>query len=292
MPFTACVVCHENARSATCTHDACKRCCGVSGTVPCQRHQNRLTAVITAEDVRTPVWARFIGYPTITCGDGTMFDVRSGADAACLPRSSTGPFTHVELFACTGPMALPLELPATHPLVVHHIRWIVDPGCGYDSGAVFHHVPVRVVEDVINFHGGDREHEKEATPAWAQKDGTTDITCADGMELKVHTGARMSCKPDYVRSGSSYTHVQLTVHGDISLFDPHMRMHGTWPPCQSRWNRQKYFNFEYVPVRVVEDAIEYHGGIAAVFCSTRQLARIARDVRDKETRAVFLARNV
>lgn len=150
----ACSVCVASARSPSCTHEACKRCC--AGLPPCDRHRNYVGAALPPPGhveahlraTRTaPRYTRYgiVGFcPPIVCADGMKLSVETGPTLFCQPRDFVGPFSHVEVAVDRSAVRL------LDPRLRQH---------GFQRGSddkfvVFRYVPISVVEDAIDYHGG------------------------------------------------------------------------------------------------------------------------------------------
>lgn len=72
--------------------------------------------------------------PRIVCRDGESFSVQANRFAYCTPRADEGPYTHVEVGFPTCDMGPEWE--------------------EYNDGDIFAWVPVELVQEVIDEHGG------------------------------------------------------------------------------------------------------------------------------------------
>lgn len=74
--------------------------------------------------------------PLLTCKDGCTFSVQASADHYCIPKDNDGPYTHVEIGFPDG------EIPNS---------WR-----RYNDGSIYSFLPIELVADYIELHGGLR----------------------------------------------------------------------------------------------------------------------------------------
>lgn len=79
--------------------------------------------------------------PRLLCADGFEISVAAGLIHHCSPRTAHGPYQTVE---CAFPSAI------TPDLMPYQV---IEPGYGPEE-SVYHHVPLSLVVDLINLHGG------------------------------------------------------------------------------------------------------------------------------------------
>jgi len=77
--------------------------------------------------------------PPIVCADGCSLSVQASEFHHCLPRNLTGPYTHVEVGFPSSPVPN---------------SWIEYADSGEIDSDVFAYVPIKLVVDFINSHGG------------------------------------------------------------------------------------------------------------------------------------------
>lgn len=82
----------------------------------------------------------------IECNDGFAVSVQASEYHYCIPRENTGPYTHVEV-------GFPTEKPNDAMM-----QYAEDPENPKDT--VYAYVPVEIVWELLQMHGGPKEHQE------------------------------------------------------------------------------------------------------------------------------------
>jgi len=78
-------------------------------------------------------------YGHLQCVDGFHMSVQASSGHYCIPRSDKGPWTEVEIGFPSRPVALLADF---------------KDGDDDDTKSVFAYVPIELVEELVNLHGG------------------------------------------------------------------------------------------------------------------------------------------
>lgn len=77
--------------------------------------------------------------PAIECADGSALSVQASRTHYCLPRTNTSPYTHCEI---------------GFPRMVGGMPETLEDEYGDGDGDIYGYVPIELVVDLINAHGG------------------------------------------------------------------------------------------------------------------------------------------
>lgn len=86
--------------------------------------------------------------PSIVCADGFRMSVQASSMHFCKPKGNAGPYTHVEVYTDTVEQFKPYA----------ETSWHGEDDEEYFSG-LFFNVPIELVVEVINDHGGFKQME-------------------------------------------------------------------------------------------------------------------------------------